>query len=237
MDRKIEYIEIPENENATIWRYMDFTKFVSLLHTRALFFSRTDKLGDPFEGSCARKSVKKRAKIFDSRYAGDFFKLLREFTAVSCWYLSIYESAAMWKLHLKSDEGIAIKSSYRRLRDCLEASGCKAIISKVRYIDYEKEKMPIDFLSPFFHKRKSFRHERELRACIQRLPKKGFSERSKRPFENGVYVPVDIGRLINGIYLAPQTPKWLVELVQSVTKKYGLDKEIFPSGLDTTPIY
>jgi hypothetical protein len=40
----------PANENAKIWRYMDFTKFVSLLEKKALFFCRADKLGDPFEG-------------------------------------------------------------------------------------------------------------------------------------------------------------------------------------------
>ena len=30
---------------------MDFTKFVSLLDKRALFFAGADTLGDPFEGS------------------------------------------------------------------------------------------------------------------------------------------------------------------------------------------
>ena len=143
----------------------------------------------------------------------------------------------MWKLHLKSDEGIAIKSSFRRLRDCLKETECNVYIGKVQYIDYEKEDMPIEFLSPFFHKRKSFRHERELRACIQKFPRKGFSERSKRPFEDGVYVPVDVDKLIRGIYLAPQTPIWLVNLIKSVVIKYRLDKEVFPSSLDTTPIY
>ena len=41
----------PPQDNAVLWRYMDFTKFVSLLDRRALYFSRADKLGDPFEGS------------------------------------------------------------------------------------------------------------------------------------------------------------------------------------------
>ena len=76
MYKEVPYLEIPVNEKATIWRYLDFTKFVSLLDKRALFFSRTDKLGDPFEGSCAKRSIKERAKIFDSEYTGDFFKLL-----------------------------------------------------------------------------------------------------------------------------------------------------------------
>ena len=34
----------PPSDNATLWRYMDFTKFVSLLDKSALFFVRADKL-------------------------------------------------------------------------------------------------------------------------------------------------------------------------------------------------
>ena len=30
----------PENENVKVWRYMDFTKFVSLIDAGRLFFSR-----------------------------------------------------------------------------------------------------------------------------------------------------------------------------------------------------
>ena len=37
-------------DDTVLWRYMDFTKFVSLLEKSALFFPRADKLGDPFEG-------------------------------------------------------------------------------------------------------------------------------------------------------------------------------------------
>src|SRR4051812_35432099 len=37
-----------------IRRYSDFPKFVSVLHTKALFFARADKLGDPLEGTLTR---------------------------------------------------------------------------------------------------------------------------------------------------------------------------------------
>ena len=38
-------------QEALLWRYLDFTKFVALLDASALFFVRADKLGDPFEGT------------------------------------------------------------------------------------------------------------------------------------------------------------------------------------------
>lgn len=33
-----------------IWKYMNLEKFVSLLDTRSLFFTRADKFEDPYEG-------------------------------------------------------------------------------------------------------------------------------------------------------------------------------------------
>jgi hypothetical protein len=38
------------NDQARIWRYMDFTKFISVLENGGLFFSRADYFSDPFEG-------------------------------------------------------------------------------------------------------------------------------------------------------------------------------------------
>ena len=43
--------EAPSDTSIKLWRYMDFTKFVSLLDSNSLFFSRADLLGDPYEGS------------------------------------------------------------------------------------------------------------------------------------------------------------------------------------------
>ena len=41
----------PDNENVTIWRYMDFPKFVSMIDRKGLFLTRVDILQDKFEGS------------------------------------------------------------------------------------------------------------------------------------------------------------------------------------------
>src|SRR5258705_185923 len=34
------------------------------------------------------------------------------------WHMNEFESAAMWQLYANFDEGIAIRSTYKRLRDC-----------------------------------------------------------------------------------------------------------------------
>ena len=47
----------PENEEIKVWRYMDFTKLVSLIDSRRLYFTRADKFADPFEGSWPKINV------------------------------------------------------------------------------------------------------------------------------------------------------------------------------------
>lgn len=241
---KLKKLFVVPDENVTIWRYVDFIKFVDLLENQCLFFARADKLGDDFEGSCPKANIKYRLKEF--RIAADveandisaFYKWLREFTAVNCWYINEYESAAMWTLYLKSNEGIALWSSYRRLRDSfIDQKPDK--ICKAHYIDYEKDTMSTNLLAPYLHKRKSFEHESELRAIIQVFPiRRGrVSKRSKRPFDTGICIPVNLDVLIDKIYVAPQTPDWQFNLVKSLVEKYGLRKEVVRSILDDKPIY
>ena len=64
-------------DNSKIWRYMDFTKFIDMLDKSALFFTRVDKLGDPFEGSCPIEVVKLLLKNINLQtdYLKGFFKL------------------------------------------------------------------------------------------------------------------------------------------------------------------
>ena len=240
--------EKPQSENATIWRYMDFTKFVSLLDKSALFFSRADKLGDPFEGSFSKVNVKLRPEVYKDKvpeevlnYLAEFHRVLIKCTTVNCWHLNQYESAAMWKLYLKSEEGIAIVSTFARLKDSLQGDKPDVYIGKVQYIDYENDWIPEgNSLFPFVHKRKSFQHEQELRAVIQELPRDEYGQvnmRSKPPFDDGIYVPVNLPVLIEKIYLAPTSPRWLFELVQSIIRMYRLEINVLQSTLDDVPSY
>jgi len=239
--------EKPEDENAMIWRYMDFTKFVSLLDKSALFFTRADKLDDPFEGSYSKANVDLRPTVYEGKIPQDvlrtmsaFFEVMRKLTVINCWHLNEYESAAMWKLYLKSNEGIAILSTFNRLKSCFKDENHDIHVGRVKYIDYEKDWMPEgNSFYPFVHKRKSFEHEQELRAIIQKFSykKNGEINWSKPTFDDGIYIEVDLDVLVDKIYVAPTSPKWLFELVKSVTKTYKLDKGVLQSTLDDVPVY
>lgn len=244
--------EQPENENVRIWRYMDFTKLVSLVDSRTLYFSRADKLGDPFEGSYPRINVDAREQAIDEVppevrddfrkfivASGDFNKQWRRHIAVNCWHMNEHESAAMWKLYLKSDEGIAVQSTYRRLRESI-IDDQQAFLGMVRYIDYEKDAIDRGLIqSTFFYKRKSFEHEREVRALVikfPRSPEKGL-DFSQEAISDGLMIKVDVEHLIERVYVAPSTPNWLADLTRSVIQRYGCNFEVMPSRLDDRPVF
>ena len=162
-------------------------------------------------------------------------------TFLNCWHLGENEPAAMWKLYLKSDEGVAIQSTFRRLADSLSA--CvehQVFIGQVEYIDYDKHQVPEgNTFSPFLYKRISFEHERELRAVIQELPvnEKGAVDWSKPLPATGIYVRVDVQELVQGIYVSPGAPAWFCELAGSVIEKYGFQIEVRRSQLEAEPAY
>jgi hypothetical protein len=49
----------------------------------------------------------------------DLNKKWPRYSAINCWHTNEHESAAMWKLCLKSDEEIAVQSTYEKVRDSL----------------------------------------------------------------------------------------------------------------------
>lgn len=228
----------PADPEAKVWRYMDFTKYLALLESSALYFTRIDLLGDPFEGSWSAKSDKALERLFlpghltneqierfRSLYEQNR-RLFRKSTFVSCWYMADYESAAMWRLYAKTDEAIAIATTYRRLADALPAD---VLIGMVNYIDYDKVMFPIDnILWPAIHKRLSFEHEREVRAV-----KVAVDESTDH---KGHSVQVQLQALVERIYVSPNSPDWYHNLVASLTERLGFKFPVTNSRLSERPI-
>src|ERR1035437_9360248 len=120
---------LPQGGDQTIWRYIDLAKLVSLLKDRALYLSRADLLGDPYEGSTTRLVVESRRAEFQEMGKPEFFVLLTDVnrdsrldTYVNCWHLSPHESAAMWSQYAKQGVGVAIKATVPRLTKNLTRS-------------------------------------------------------------------------------------------------------------------
>ena len=120
--REHETFTPPSDRDATLWRYIDFTKLVSLLDTESLFFARADTLGDTFEGSFSRANVEARPGEFPDQPAmlavvSVMNQLFRIHTFINCWSMDDHESAALWQLYVPPQGGVAVKSSFRRLTE------------------------------------------------------------------------------------------------------------------------
>ena len=236
----------PNSEDIVLWKYMDFIKFVSLISSKSLFFCRADLLGDPFEGSYSKANEKLRPYVYKdleqdlfikmTNQMANFAKWIREWTYINCWHANEYESAAMWDLYGKTNHAVAIVTDYKTLKAVLSE---KVYLGLVNYIDYEKEWLPEgNTFYPFMHKRKSFEHEREVRAIIQELPNEDNKIAvGKKNQINGIKIEVDVKVLIKKIYVSPVTQDWIVELTKEVARKFGIIAPVQKSNLYSSPVF
>lgn len=236
----------PRDIQVSVWRYLDFTKYVSLLDARALFLPRADLLGDPFEGtfgkgipptepietSGGRKSFVAAPKDHRDELR-EMFRQWRSRTYVSCWHVNEFESAAMWRLYASTNEAVAIRTTYASLREALPK---EAIIGLVQYIDYASEWVPdTNAIWPFFFKRKSFEHEREVRIVLQDT-----GHRTAIPLQpnedGGKLIPLELGSVVRAVVVAPTSPAWFRHIVSNVTTRYGYAFPVSQSTMDEEPL-
>lgn len=225
-----------------LWRYMDFTKFMDMLVTKKLYLTRVDKLaelGDKFEGSFPILSQNSRSGFFDKEYKQRYdadaakSKKSRRFYYVNCWHGNDCESDAMWKIYVKCNQGIAIPTTVRQLKTSLEEASESMWLAKVKYPPkYEWKNLPDNpTLHAYLTKRKSFKHEEEVRVIWHDEA----AERSHRAGQIGKRVKCDLTKLIEKVCLAPTNSptetRWFKSLVKAVLKEYNIKADVVPSDL------
>jgi hypothetical protein len=235
---------------------MDFTKYVSLLCTSGLYFARADTLEDRFEGA---KGLKKNKLKWDQHYLS-FFKeaiknppeghewdqpeevaereaqrLLKDLESggeahrkrvfISCWHENENESEAMWRLYSSFlGNAVAVRTTYKSLYLSLGRNP-SIDIGRVKYIDFKKSYAGVN--DSFWRKRKSFEHEKEVRALLH----------DHEHELTGKVIACDLSVLVEEVFVSPTAPKWFVNLVNDINKKYGLNIEVSPSELNEEPFF
>ena len=244
-----------------LWRYISFSKFVSLLISQQLHFTRADKFIDTFESSIPQQDLQNARKYFaallnqpivdvggvskfeksgirdyikhflqlsqkdtiaitDEELPKYMLRIANRFQYVNCWHMNENESAGMWQLYINANEGVAIQTTIEALKQSVEQSKYPIYIGAVSYIDYTNESWgPYQPLSPIFHKRKSFAHEREVRVVIVN-PDDVDSKNA-----DGVSIHVELETVVKNIFISPKAQTWFKEIVRSVSVQYGLNIE------------
>lgn len=257
----------PTNQSAPVFypasdyplvKYLDLTRFISLIQRQALFFCRLDKLEDKFEGTTAKPNFDLRINHYRSLRDSGFFQVslsdedinqrvrkLYEFekkkkaiNCVSCWNKKNIESAALWKIYSDFSKGIMIKSSISKLIKSLENTKEEIKLSEINYIDYSQEVMADgNSMYPLIHKQIAYSYEEEVRLIYEIIPESGWEyDWKKEEVPEGLYIKVNLTELIEEIIVGPHSPKWFFKLVQDISEKYELNKTINKSQLSIDEI-
>ena len=241
--------EIP-GADSTLWRYMDFAKYISILTTSSLYFPRADKLNDLFEGA---KGLKKNKDKWDEHYfafckmaiknppeghictlsdheidqrANELLNGLescgkqhRKHTFISCWHENTFESEAMWRLYSSFlDNAVAVKTSYQKLYISLGRNP-SINIGRVKYMDLSHNYAGIN--DAFWRKRKSFEHEKEVRALLV----------DRNCNEEGKLIKCDFRLLIEEVFVSPSAKQWFINVINDVHKKFKIEARVSKSEL------
>jgi hypothetical protein len=243
-------------DDTILWRYMSFSKFRSLLQEKALFFCRADKFADPYEFSIPRKefehrplAYKKNDEFFQRKHdpianqekidgVASHHKNDKTFTVNNCWNICKPDELT-WKLYLTDNEGVAIQTTKRSLEKSLESATEDIYLSKIRYIDFEKEgwyhkeHYPVpsySFLSPIIHKRTEFSTEQELRV-FHIIIDRSDEYWKTQPNTNGLLIKTDVDELIHKVYFHPTADEFAKRQIRNTVTEFGFSFHLHESQL------
>lgn len=249
--------ESPEPE-ARLWRFMDLAKFVSLLSTRKLYFTRLSDFADVYEGAVCS------AKGKDNYEQQDHF-IRRIVTAADMKSLGMNPTEE--EVEMKTEESRKNAEKNRRLMRDLTYVNCwsmNEVESEAMWRLYSRDMrcgvaiqttferlfFSLDAMSNFemgkvnyvnfdenfvvrggeavWYKRKSLEYEHEVRAIVQKIPN------SNAIFSNEM--AVDLDKLIERVVISPEAEMWFYNVIHDLCRKYDVHCPIEWSEIQV-PVY
>lgn len=250
-------VSIPDE--TTLWRYMDFSKFVAMLMQKGLYLPRASNMDDKFEGAVG---LARREHVWDEHYLKRYREIVSgpgpEGKPIWTTTEDIEEQAQRLLLSTKS----ATASARSRPISCWHANEGEseaqwrlycppqtvgvALKSSVGRLWDAMSSEPkavvgrvhyLDFNRAFavtgreriFCKRSSLAHEREVRAVL-------LEDRDDEAAP-GHLISCDLTVLIEEIVLSPFAPEWFVWVLADLIEKYGFTIPVVRSDLLDPPFY
>ena len=249
------HYKVPE-PTAVLWRYMDFTKYASLLSTKCLYFPSAACFDDVFEGA---KGIAERKHQWDSHYLDFFRRAIRNAPRVEGAVVTEEAIEANAQKLLRDIEVGGNRDRERTFISCwhqsrheseamwrlysssmshavaiqttvaaaYEAIGKDPKIAIGRVEYVDFETYFANINGAFWRKRKAFEHEREVRLLV--------SDRGETA--PGIAIPCDIPILIQGVVVSPKAPDWFLPLVVDITTRFGFQLPVKKSKLAVQPFF
>lgn len=195
---------IPDDDTL-LWRHMKLNSFLELLSGH-LIQTRIDVLNDAAEGAFGYKHI----RFPDGTGAIEAIRRARTQVAATYWFeFEERESYGMWSVYGRSGESVAIETSVGALRELLGREG-QVRIERMRY---EPMRGEIDDVATlFFHKRREYKEEREIRSV------QVFKEPLKDTIVDQRLSLHDLNTLIRRIILAPDSRQTFIEAVKHIVE-------------------
>lgn len=252
------HVEIDEPADDTkVWRYMDLGKYLDLVTTASLVMPNATLMQDPYEGQVG--GFNQRLEIPSDlvmsheqmeqarRTIAQARRDLQAHTYLSCWHAAEHESAGMWSLYADEDKGVAVITTWGRLKASLQTD---VLIhgGAVQYLDYDAQRLPEDnALSIYCFKRVSFEHEREVRLVIQNIYGLLNGMGMQHPTEPGqepallaearklgvARIPINLDSMVDEVRVSPAAHSWFADMVAQVTAQCGGQWRVSQSDLYT----
>ena len=231
---------------ATLWRYMSFAKFNSLLERKALFFSLVGDMADKYEGFVYPPQPRMPGDHLQQAesFGRDLLQQIARTALISCWTVSGYESALMWDAYAGA-EGVAVRTTFRDLQESiLSVDEPPVTFGQVEYVDYRQREVPRFGWAPLFHKRIEYRGEEEVRALLPGPPWEDPIIDQKVPDirldrdvaeQRGRYISVNLDFLVKEVVVPPHAAPWFVQVVKSVMQRSGVRACVTPSTIELAP--
>ena len=213
---------------------MSLEKYTDLLVSSSLYFCRTDKFIDRYEGTANKYTYElienyfyefDNAKEMQQSLKG-IIESIKTVTFVNCWHMSIEESMAMWETYSPNGEGVAIKTTFMNLRESIQDMGLGPIFfSPVRYAERLEENIDLrNFASMLCYKRPQFKFENEFRVFLTYT--KGITDEYDKdkinivPPDFGQKIKINLSNLIEEVYVHPNCSDKFYNLVSKITNEH-----------------
>lgn len=225
----------PEDFDRTVWRYLPFTKFISLLTYQALWFSKLNILQDAYEGLIPAKA-KERMHEENQRYKAilprEFHRQIdswantnendgRELLVVTCWFLGECDSIQMWREYGGSDEAVAVKSTIGRLFNHVFVPREETVshLGRVSYVEHDTHEMnryhAHQAIERAFLKDKArFSHEQEVRIVTHNFKTTSCASPEGKPYTRDQVDGAKMNNFENpGLYVGANLDGLIAEVV------------------------
>ena len=242
------------SDNEKIWRYINLPKFLDLIQSKTLFFTRADIIRkmDKYEGSIF---TKKHLEFHDYlknnpeeiiTIAPNFTRKSKELLEtdiilnnhnerifikqnfINCWHMNEFENFAMWKIY-SENFGVCIQSTYKDLSNCF--------VDEIWNPYNEKRRVYIGKVN-YINRNEDFISQNNMFWPYIHKGKEFLYEKELRCIINESEnksefkkIKINIDQLINKIYINPFSPDWFERLIKDVCLKYDIKSEIIKSDI------